>query len=203
MTTMSLRMRLTLWYTVALLVVLCLFGANVLWQQRRIGMRRVDRELEALTATLVNVVQDELNEQDDPVTAATEATATVTAPGRALAIVDAKGGVLGARWSGLALPAPLPRGDAPPGVQTVDTAAGAWRVHARPHRFGEATFVLLVASPISDVLREQREVQEAMLVGIPIVLLLAGLGGWWLASIGLRPITGMARRAASIPPTGL
>ena len=56
MTPLSLRARLTLWYTLALLVVLCLFGANVLWQQRRIGIRRVDRELEALTATLANVI---------------------------------------------------------------------------------------------------------------------------------------------------
>ena len=57
MTTLSLRTRLTLWYTLALLVVLCQLGANVLWQQRRIGIRRVDRELEALTSTLANVVQ--------------------------------------------------------------------------------------------------------------------------------------------------
>ena len=42
---MSLRARLTLWYTLALLVVLCLFGADVLWQQRRIGVRRVDRNV--------------------------------------------------------------------------------------------------------------------------------------------------------------
>ena len=200
---LSLRARLTLWYTFALLVVLCLFGANVLWQQRRIGIRRVDRELEALTATLANVVQDELNENDDLVTAATEATATVTAPGRALAIADANGRVLSARWSGLQLRDPPPGGDAEPSVRTVDTGAGAWRVHARPRTFGARTLVLLVASPISDVLREQREVQEAMLVGIPIVLLLAGGGGLWLASIGLQPITDMARRAARIPLTGL
>jgi hypothetical protein len=30
--TVSLRMRLILWYTLALLVILCLFGVNVLWQ---------------------------------------------------------------------------------------------------------------------------------------------------------------------------
>jgi heavy metal sensor kinase len=203
MTTLSLRARLTLWYTLALLVVLCLFGANVLWQQRRIGIRRVDRELEALTATFANVVQDELNENDDLVTAATEATATVTAPGRALAIFDARGRVLGARWSGLDLRAPPLRGDAEPSVRTVGTGAGAWRMHARSRTFGASTLVLLVASPVSDVLREQREVQEAMLVGIPIVLLLAGGGGLWLASIGLRPITDMAQRAARIPLTGL
>ena len=203
MTTLSLRARLTLWYTLALLVVLCLFGANVLWQQRRIGIRRVDRELEALTATLANVMQDELNEQDELVTAATEATATVTAPGRALAILDARGRTLGARWSGLDLRDPLPGGDAEASVRTVDTSAGAWRVHARPRTFGGRTLVLLVASPLSDGLREQREVQEAMLVGIPIVLLLAGSGGLWLASIGLRPIADMARHASRIAPTGL
>jgi two-component system OmpR family sensor kinase len=202
-TQLSLRARLTLWYTLALLAMLCVSGASVLWQQRRIGIRRVDRELEALTATLANVVQDEINEQDDLVTAATEATATVTAPARALAIADAGGAVLGARWSGLELREPLPFGAAGPTVRTVETVRGAWRVHARPRVFGDLTLLLLVASPLSDVLREQREAQEAMLVGIPIVLLLAGGGGLWLASIGLRPITDMARRAARIAPTGL
>ena len=203
MTRLSLRARLTLWYTIALLLVLCLFGADVLWEQRRIGIRRVDRELDALTATLANVVRDEINERDDLVTAATEATATVTAPGRALAILDSGGRVLGARWSGLELRDPLPPASAGRSVRTVDAGAGVWRVHASPQVFGEHTLVLLLASPIADVLREQREVLEAMLVGIPIVLLLAGAGGLWLASIGLRPITDMARRAASIPPNGL
>jgi two-component system, OmpR family, sensor kinase len=201
-TTLSLRARLTLWYTLALLLVLSLFGANVLWQQRRIGLRRVDRELEGLTATLASVLQDELSEDDDPRTASTEATTTVTAPGRALAIVDPQGAVLGARWSGFDPDAASLHGAAA-GVRTVETASGAWRVHARPQAFGARTFTLLVASPIADVLREQREVQEAMLVGIPIVLLLAAGGGLWLASTGLRPITDMARRAGRIPPTGL
>ena len=42
-----------------------------------------------LALQLVGVVQDELNENDDLATAATEATATVTAPGRALAMAYA------------------------------------------------------------------------------------------------------------------
>jgi len=201
-TRLSLRSRLTLWYTVALLVVLCLFGANVLWQQRRIGFRRVDRELEALTATLANMVQEELNEQDDPVTAATEATTAVTAPGRALAIADEDGKVLGARWNHLDLPGPI-AADGEPSVRTIQSNGVAWRVHTRPRAFGNLTLVLVVATPVSDVLREQREVQEAMMIGIPIVLLLAAAGGLWLASVGLRPITDMAGRAARIAPTGL
>ena len=40
--TLSLRARLTAFYTVALVVVLCLFGANVWWVEGRLGLRRVD-----------------------------------------------------------------------------------------------------------------------------------------------------------------
>ncbi|MGH9142069.1 MAG: sensor histidine kinase [Vicinamibacterales bacterium] len=203
MKTLSLRARLTLWYTLALLLVLSAFGATVLWQQRRIGIRRVDRELAGLLTTVENVVQDELNEKDAPAIAAAEATGTVTAPGRALAILDARGTVLAARWNGLSLGGQRPDLGPLPRIWIVDTDAGAWRVYGRRHVFGEVTFVLLAASPLSDVLREQHEVQEAMVVGIPIALLLAAGGGLWLASIGLRPITDMARRAARIAPAGL
>ena len=203
MTTLSLRARLTLWYTLALLLVLLLFGANVLWQMRRIGIRRVDRELEALTATLGNVVREEFKEGDDVMTATAEATAQVTAPGHALAILDTGGRVLASRWSGLDPRDVLRLSDGGLGVRTTNAGGGAWRVQTSPHSFGDLKLVLLVASPVADMMREQHEVQEAMLVGIPIVLLLAGAGGLWLASIGLRPITEMARRAASIPPTGL
>ena len=189
MKTLSLRVRLTIWYTLALLVVLSLFGADVLWQLGRLGLHRVDRELDTLSATLTSVVRDELNEQANATAAAEEARSTVSAPGRALAILDEHGTPLAARWNGLALQERLPSGAEGPRVWTAQTPAGAWRVHALPQRFGTATLVLLVATPLSDARREQREVQEAMLIGIPIVLLLAGAGGLYLASVGLRPIT--------------
>jgi heavy metal sensor kinase len=203
MARLSLRARLTLWYTLALLVVLCVFGVNLIWQQNRIGTRRVDRELEALLATLENVVRDELRELGDPFAAAEEARDTVTAPGRAVAILDASGRVLAERWTSLDLGEQLPRGDEMPRVWTAQTASGMWRVHTRPQAFGATRLVLLVASPLSDLLREQHEVQEALLVAIPIVLVLAGAGGLWLAAVGLRPISDMARRAAGIPLTGM
>lgn len=63
--------------------------------------------------------------------------------------------------------------------------------------------MLLVASSLSDVRREQHEVVEAMLVSIPLALLLAGSGGFWLASVGLRPISVMAERASRIPLSGM
>jgi two-component system OmpR family sensor kinase len=189
MKALSLRLRLTVWYTSALLVVLCLGAAIVLREQARIGVRRVDRELDALTGTLASVVRDELKETADAAAAAVEARDTVDAPGRAVAILDAAGHPLAARWRGLSLGGPLPTADGGRRVWTAESPGGAWRVHASAEPFEARTLVLLVAAPLSDVRREQREVQEAMLIGIPIVLLLAAAGGLYLASVGLRPIT--------------
>lgn len=204
MSALSLRARLTVWYTVALLVVLCLFGADVLWQQGRLGLRRVDRALDGVVATLANVLRDELNENANVAAAAEEARRTVIAPdGRAVAVLDERGAVLAASWNGLELSDPGSVARSGARVWTVDARSGAWRVLARPYRFKTTTLVLVVATPLSDVYRERREVGEAMAVGIPIVLLLAAAGGLWLASIGLRPITNMAQRASRIPLTGL
>jgi len=187
-TGLSLRARLTVWYALALLVVLCLFAAGVLWQQSRVAWRQFDRELEAFTDTLANVVRDELTEMPDLASAAAEARTTVTSPGRAVAILDARGEVLAASWAGLALPGPLPAADAGVREWTIEVGGEAWRVYMRPQSFGATKLVLLVASPLTDMFRDQREEQEAMLIGIPIVLLLAAGGGIYLASVSLRPI---------------
>ena len=199
---LSLRARLTVWYTVALLIVLALGGATVLWQQGRIGLARVDRQLQDLTATLANLMQDELTEDPVLTTAAQEVQATIVAPGRAVAILDHAGHPVATGWNGLNLSLPLPAFDDGVRVWTANTATGAWRVRTQPATVEHESLVLLTAAPLADVFRERREVQEAMWIGIPIVLLMASLGGWWLASLGLRPITKMAERAAQIPLTG-
>jgi signal transduction histidine kinase len=207
MTTLSLRARLTLWYTVALVVILGLFAADVLWIQARLGTRRVDRELDAVIATAANIVEGELRERSRPASAAHEAVQTVAAPGRALAILDAQDGqALAARWAGLDAKDVLPSLTSSAGgrsVWTTPAAPNAWRVHAETRTFGAATLRIIAGAPLQDVRREQREVQEAMMVGIPIALLLAAGGGLWLAGVGLRPITEMANRAARIPLTGM
>jgi heavy metal sensor kinase len=202
MSRLSLRARLTLWYLAALLVSLSLLGLVVVWQQGRIGLRRVDRELDDATATLVNMMRDELGETASPSAAALEVERLMAAPGRAVAILDGSGRTLAANWNGLTLPADFPGADGPQ-TWTADTPRGSWRIHADLRTLDGSPFRLLVAAPLADVLRERREAQEAMWIGIPLALLLAAGGGWWLASVGLRPITEMAGRAAALAPAGM
>lgn len=201
MNRLPLRLRLTLWYTIALVVVLALGAADVLWVQGRLGVRRVDRELDATTATLANVIRSELGEGAPIAAAAEEAQRTVAAPGHAVAVVGPDARILAAAWNGFSLPEGL-LGTGSDGASTVETPSGAWRVHVKREGFDRGETTLVIASPLADVKREQREVQEAMLVGIPIVLLLAASGGLWLATVGLQPLTEMAEQAAQLPLSG-
>jgi signal transduction histidine kinase len=186
---LSLRLRLTVWYSLALLVTMSLGGIVVLREQGRVGIRRVDRELDAFAGTLRGVLADELTEHDDVAVAAEDARRTVTIPGRAVAILDAAGHPLTADWGRLKLGDALPSGDDGSRVWTAESPDGAWRVHTASQSFEKNRLVLLVAAPLSDVNREQHEIQEAMVIGIPIALLIAATGGLYLASVGLRPIT--------------
>lgn len=199
---LSLRARLTLWYTLALMAVLCLAGVEVLWQQGRLGLRRVDRELGVLNATVANLLEEELSEDLVVATATEEVIHTLAAPGRTVAVFDDRGHAIGAQWEGLTLPE-LPPLQPAGSSWTAKTSAGDWRVFSRSHQFDHATLTIVVASPLADVLRERHEFVEAMWVGIPTAIALAAIGGLWLASIGLRPITEMAHRAASIPLSGM
>ena len=202
MTTLSLRARLTLFYAVTLVIVLAIFGADVVIAQNRLGLRRADAELDDVHATLAGLVREELSEHDPPDVAAKEARDALGSLGFAIAILDDRGSPIATGLGPLKLEDLAPSAGST-STQTISVPSGQWRVASKPASFGATTMRLVIARPLNDIAREQQEVREAMYVVLPVALLLAGAGGWWLASIGLRPVTEMARRAANIPLTGM
>ena len=148
MRTLSLRARLTLWYMVALVVVLALFGADVLVIQQRLGLRRADRELDSIHATLTTILGEELKELDTPALAATEARDAIASLGGAIAILDAQGNPLALGLDRLSLADMTPRGVTAPAAWTIQGGSGEWRVHAKPETFGSMRFMLVVGRPL-------------------------------------------------------
>jgi heavy metal sensor kinase len=201
MSRLSFRSRMTLWYTAVLVVLLCAFGADVIWIQGRLGIRRIDGELADIETTILTIVGNELREEEGPRKAAEEATGTVADRRLTIAILDPQLGTLASKESGVNLRELLPAA-AGEGASTVETSKGGWRVRARAVHIEGHDLRLLMAMPISEVAREQREVGEAVLIGIPIVLVLAAAGGWWIGSVGLAPIARMAKQATQLPLSG-
>jgi hypothetical protein len=83
-----------------------------------------------------------------------------------------------------------------------DHARGGVAVYAHREPVGDSSFIVVAGTPFTNVRRERHESQEAMAVAIPVAVLLAAIGGFWLAAVGLRPMTAMADRAAQISPDG-
>lgn len=198
----SLRTRLTIWCVVVVFAVLAFFAVDILVIQQRIGVRRVDQELEDARLQLTNMLREELRELDAPKLAAEESCNVIASTNRPIAVLAGDGEVLASRFAPPGLASILSAGTPAEGVQTIQFEGGAWRMQVQRESFDGMPLLLIVASPLSGLARDQREIREAIFLGLPIALVLAAAGGLWLASIGLRPVTIMARRAGSLSLSG-
>ncbi|HEX5707247.1 MAG TPA: ATP-binding protein, partial [Pyrinomonadaceae bacterium] len=62
----------------------------------------------------------------------------------------------------------------------------------------ETPFIILASQPLKAVEDELESLREILYFATPAALLLAGLGGWFLARQGLAPVAAMARSARQI-----
>lgn len=200
-----LRTRLTAWYACALVLILGAFAIVLTWQQGRIGLRRVDRELGNLCVTVEGLLRDELSETPDENFAAREVVKTVAAPGREVAVATRDRRVLASApadwepWRSLAVPSAMSSSDTPVIGSSPDDQ---FRFAVRRVDMNGRTFLVVAAAPLADAWRERHEAQEAMWVGLPMLFVLAVLGGLWLSAAALRPIADMAHRASALPVDG-
>jgi methyl-accepting chemotaxis protein len=201
---LSLRARLTLWCSLVVVAVLLVFAVDVLLIQQRIGLRRIDEELAATHVQLTNMLREELRELDAPKLAAAESHNVIASSARRIAILSESGEVLATNFDVPNLAEVLPSAGSPgPRMTTVQRDDESWRLHARRVTLEGLPMILVVASSLRNLARDHQEIRHAMVLGIPIALIFAAAGGLWLASIGLRPVTLMARRAASLPLSGV
>ncbi len=196
--TLSLRSRLTWWYSGVVLVTVAVFSVAVLWLHWRLLVRQYDEELRDLTGTAANVLEGELAERSSLPLAAADTEAAERLPGLVIKVLGPDGRPL--RPGGAAFPINASRiVGAPDGVgRTVPGPNGPWRVLLRRGTAGGQAYVLAAAGPLADVLDEWRALVEAIALGVPLALALAVLGGWWIGRRGLQPIADMSARAGAI-----
>jgi heavy metal sensor kinase len=229
---LSLRARLTAWYSVLLVLTVAVFSAAVLSLHWRLLIEQYDQSLESIGVTADNVVRDELREtQGDFERSAAEMGAMVRADqaqepsGRnrhrerrnfVAQVLDDRGAPIGAPAGERTLPLPDEvRSGVPQHVRRTIADAGGreWRVQVRPGSYGARRYSIVVGAPLDEAVEEWRELLRAVLVGVPLVLALAAAGGWLLGRRGLLPLTTMAAQAEamtaqtpdrrlSVPPAG-
>jgi len=190
MTRLSIRVRLTLAFALAMAIVLSAIGALVYVRVGGTLLSSVDQTLRLQATEAASRTGDarELVDRD-------------TAAGTTLAQVLTPGGLVIRSTPAVApLVSPAEAARVAAGAMVfssieLSSPAGSWRVLARPAPGGRLVAVARSLEPREETLSH---LFSGLILGGVVGLLLASLAGYALAAAALRPVEGMRRRAAAI-----
>jgi two-component system OmpR family sensor kinase len=202
----SVRTRLTLWYVSVLALVLVAFSLGVYFLLARSLYERLDGGLRATLDAMVVSMEREIAEPESPQQAAVSTVEELFYPRLALAVFDTEGHLMAERPSQdgyraqLLAPALIP-GQAvylytEPEVRNEDgIRVGVQRVRVAPS--GPA-YIIAVGQSLETVTEQLELLRHIFAIAVPAVLVLAGIGGWFLARKSLAPVVAMSDRARQL-----
>lgn len=193
----SLRVRLTAWYIFLLALTLTLFSSYLYIQLEQSLLAQLDTSLQLTsTQTLTNLI----NSNGHPAFRKTIDSQAITKHllevGFAIRLIDENGEILDGLGRYQAIPTTLPTQT---GFSNLTTSTTTWRVYSQilPDANNKGEW-LQVAESLEPIYEASEHLLTLMLLGFPLVLLIAALGGLFLADRALSPIERIIRTAQSI-----
>lgn len=199
----SMRRRLTLWYSTALGTMLVAFAALSLYLFDSILSTRTDDLLRQASDLFANELDVEFGELRDPAKAFAATIREVAFRDISVTIFDARGAVVttagDARWpaGGVVV------GHSGPRFHTIADSESGLRGLTRSARLGTDAYVLGFLQSRHPQREALEELRLAFLVAVPLCLLAAAFGGYALAHRALSPAADMGRRAREIGASNL
>jgi signal transduction histidine kinase len=198
MSRLTIRTRVALWYGGVIVAVLLAVALAVSLVYERIGLQRVDGEIEDAARTLDGVMINELREEATLPRAARGALSELELPGTGVAIVATDGTILASRASGVPDTPAVQLRHERPGTPPRTLPATRVRIAASAWRHPDAAYTIVAWMSLVPLDQERATVQQTMWLAIPIAAMIAMLGGWLIVKWALQPLTAMAGDAAAI-----
>ena len=197
MSSLTIRSRVTLWYGGVIVAVLLVVALAISIVYERIGLQRIDGEIEDAARTLDGVVVNELREEETLPLAAVGALRELEMPGTGVAILAPDGTILASRTSGVPdVPISDMGGEPDRPPRTLPAPRVRIATFARQHE--EAAYRIVTWMSLVPLDREWATLQKTMWLAMPVAALVGMIGGWLIARWALTPLTAMAGDAASI-----
>jgi two-component system OmpR family sensor kinase len=216
------RAQLTLWYTVVVARVLVIFALATYAYLARASRERTDQSLADTAHSLISNFDAELAEDEG--LSSNEAAAEVTGyfqfKDRQAIVFDERGATVAA-----SVPPTVERGKSPwPELAVlsqslkglIEAAAQSGHAYATLHgqpesirafavtaSAHEGRYAVVIASSLHDQDEALAQARRAFYVAVPLALVVASLGGYFLAHKSLAPVVAMGDRAARIGASNL
>lgn len=201
----SIRTRLTLWYAGVLVVSLMAFALITYYAAANIFYQRQDEVLRSTAETVASAYMEELDEEQSVAKANQVVLAELVFPNRYVEVTDASGQVIAwsANLNGRVLPIPATTlSDAR--KQSISFAVvNDLRLAVVPLARNRDVGYAAVAEPLSVVDAGLSRLRRDFIAGVPLVLLLASIGGYFLARKTLSPIALMNQQTQRITAENL
>jgi heavy metal sensor kinase len=214
----SVRARLTLWYTLVLSLPLAAFAVASYVVFARSLQARTDAFIEDALTVFGREAVAERRVIPEPLTAIRTTLAEVRFQDLDIVVLDEAGRLLamsaprmdgprdaslqGDSTAVLAAIAAHGAGGSPTGM-TWTRSSGSYRVVTRPHVLDDRRVTLAGVYPLREVEITLQRIREMFLIAIPLLIVSAATGGWFLAKRSFAPVAAMATRAAEIGATTL
>src|SRR5437868_7194770 len=201
----SVRTRLTIWYAGVLALSLIAFALLVYYAAANVFYERQDESLRSTAETVASAYIQELEEEQSIAKANEVVLAEMVFPNRYVEVTDANGQVVA--WSAnltgrvLIIPAyNLARAR----QQAISFAViNKLRVAVVPLSANTELGYAVVAEPLSVIDEGLRRLRNYFFAGVPLILLLASIAGYFLARKSLSPIALMNRQTRKITAENL
>jgi heavy metal sensor kinase len=215
----SVRVRLTLWYVLIFAVLLLAFTGWLYWLLARDLNAQLDHNLADHARTAAAGFQGQMIENHGDATVATAHTLIEFRPHHSYLAVMTQAGLLGANYfdeqsmptGEKMLREPLPAGlleqaqvNQQPVLATVegfDEAGG--RLAIMPVQEAGKSYFIVVAESREEMLAQLARLRRIFSLSLPLMLLVAGIAGFFLAQKSLAPIAAMSEQAELINANNL
>jgi heavy metal sensor kinase len=200
----SVRGRLAAYFVAALAVALLIVGGLIYALLARALYTRIDDHLHVLADITATSLSNDLAEGQDVPDAARSTAAELASRQQMLAIYDGEGRWLADAGRDRDLAIVLPPLDSIPSEDVLLRTVAERGDRGDRHRLGirrvsipshGAAFVIVAGTPLEPADDELESLREILAYLVPVALLLAGVGGWFLARQSLSPVTAMVERA--------
>jgi heavy metal sensor kinase len=203
----SVRVRLTLFWVAVLAAALVAVGGLIYVLLARALYSRIDENLRAVVQIATTSLTNDLAEGQDYADAARSTAAELSSRQQMLAIYDTNGRLLAEGGRDGDLEIMLPDVTVVPTQEIMLLTVIEAEDDDDRHRLAirrvrippaDTPYLLIVGSSLEPTDEELESLRAVLAYVIPIALMLAGAGGWFLARQSLAPVATMAERARKI-----
>ncbi|MEP6921628.1 MAG: ATP-binding protein [bacterium] len=212
----SMRLQLTFWYTAVLAIVLLIFAVTTYFYLAGAARRRTDQSLQDTFNSLVSTFNSELTDEHQSAdNAVTEAVHSFQFRDRQLIVFDDRGVVVGSSKPQADLQLTTdwfkkpeahsqltsllePTAKSGRTFSTIVARNEAVRVLAGAVPADSKRYTFIIANPLREEGQALEQARKAFYVAVPLALLIAALGGYFLARKSLQPVVTMGEQAARI-----